>query len=71
MTFDEAVLAVARAVASAPLNMTVATYWARVTSLVVRTNDGVYAPMTVKEWREAVNKPEVVLTIAGRDDFGG
>lgn len=78
MTFDEAALTVARAVFAASPNMTVKAFHQRITSLVVRQDDDDYQPMTVDQWRNhsflapgRVDPPDVVLTVASGDAFGG
>lgn len=71
MTFDQAALTAARAVADSPLNMTIETYHRRIPSLVVKTGEEGYLPMTVQEWRESGDRPLVILTMASGDAFGG
>lgn len=73
MTFCEAVLKAATAVWTAPVNMVPEKFWADVPSLVVRLDDDddTFEAMAVETWRRTKPEPEVCLTIAPRDSFGG
>lgn len=70
MTRDEAILAAGKAVAQAPLNMTIEVFHQRIPSLVVQRDDD-YATMTVQQWRDSHDKPRIVLILATSDAFGG
>jgi len=68
MTFEEATLTAAKAVAEAPLNMSISMFHYSISSLVVRAENEYYA-MTIDKWRQMEKKPDLVLTIGGRDSF--
>jgi len=71
MLFDEAALIAARAVAASAPNMTTTIFHARITSLVVRMKVNDYRAMTVDAWRELLEKPPIIITIASGDAFDG
>lgn len=71
MDFNEAAIIATRAVKNAPLNLSVEKFHKTIKSVVVESIEHPenFAAITVNEYRTLVDFYELIITVAGKDDF--